>query len=208
VANEEMPMSSIINFAPPSPPPSPPSSPDLRRIRALSGGLEKLFSLLRMAALVLVGLEFVVPWAGWNEFIYVGPVRFFISDHPIAGATVFGAFPLGERVAYGLVCAGRTIPVLFVFDYLRQLFGLYRRGVMFSRMNTLLIKGVGLALVAEAAIPLVTHWVLMWLGLELHPNWRPPLSNLQPAILGAVVWVIALVMQAGHEIEQDREGFV
>jgi len=204
VSNEETPMSSIINFAPPS----PPVSPDLRRIRVLSGGLEKLFSLLRMAALVLVALEFVVPWAGWNEFIYVGPVRFFISDHPIVGATVFGAFPLDERVAYGLVCAGRTIPVLFVFDYLRQLFGFYSRGVVFSRINTNLIKGVGLALIAEAAMPLAAHLVLMWLGLELHPHWRPPLSNLQPAILGVVVWVIALVMQAGHEVEQDREGFI
>jgi hypothetical protein len=32
--------------------------------------------------------------------------------------------------------------------------------------------------------------------------------SLQELVLGAIVFLIALVMQAGHEIEQDRQGFV
>ena len=34
------------------------------------------------------------------------------------------------------------------------------------------------------------------------------MASLQELVLGAVVLVIALVMQAGREIEEDREGFV
>jgi hypothetical protein len=34
------------------------------------------------------------------------------------------------------------------------------------------------------------------------------MAAVQELVLGAVVFVIALVMQAAHEIEEDREGFV
>ena len=192
MTTEETSMSSVIDFAPPP----PPVSPNLRRIRLLSGGLEQLFRMAGLLTAVLVALEIMLPWTHWIRAFYVGPARFFLSDHPIIGTRSLIDLPFSERVAYGLVCAARTVPVLYVLDFLRRLFGLYGRGVVFGRMNTFLIKSIGVALVAEAAIPLITHWVLMWLGLELHPSWRPPLSNLQPLVLGVVVWVIALVMQA------------
>jgi hypothetical protein len=34
------------------------------------------------------------------------------------------------------------------------------------------------------------------------------MAAVQELVLGAVVFVIALVMQAGREIEEDREGFI
>ena len=44
-------------------------------------------------------------------------------------------------------------------------------------------------------------------GYEIDKAWAH-MTSVQEAVLGAVVFVIALVMQAGHEIEEDREGFV
>jgi hypothetical protein len=53
----------------------------------------------------------------------------------------------------------------------------------------------------------VCHLVLSATGYEIDKNWAHMVS-FDEAMLGAVVFVIAWVMQAGHEIEQDREGFV
>ena len=44
-------------------------------------------------------------------------------------------------------------------------------------------------------------------GYEIDKAWAH-MAAIQELVLGAVVFVIALVMQAGHEIEEDREGFV
>ena len=51
------------------------------------------------------------------------------------------------------------------------------------------------------------HLVLSATGYEIDGAWAH-MTSVQEAILGAVVFVIALVMQAGREIEEDREGFV
>jgi hypothetical protein len=56
-------------------------------------------------------------------------------------------------------------------------------------------------------LPFLVHLILSATGYEIDGLWAHMVS-LQELVLGSVVFVIALVMQAGHEIEQDREGFV
>jgi uncharacterized transporter YbjL len=98
-------------------------------------------------------------------------------------------------------------PKLLIFWSLRQLFALYGGGVVFARENALYIKGIGLFLVADAAAPLVVHLVLNALHLAIDQKWMH-LSSLQELVLGGVVYVIALVMEHGHAIEEEQEQFV
>ena len=90
---------------------------------------------------------------------------------------------------------------------LRTLFRLYGQGQVFTARNAALIKTMGAALIAHAAAPFACHLVLSATGYEIDKNWAHMVS-FDEALLRAVVFVIAWVMQAGHEIEQDREGFV
>ena len=66
---------------------------------------------------------------------------------------------------------------------------------------------MGFCLILDAAAPFLCHLVLSATGYEIDRMWAH-MAAAQELVLGAVVFVIAAVMQAGHEIEQDREGFV
>ena len=78
---------------------------------------------------------------------------------------------------------------------------------MFSARTAWLIKCMGVLLVIDAVSPFLCHLVLSATGYEIDKLWAH-MAAVQELVLGAVVFVIALVMQAGHEIEEDREGFV
>ena len=96
---------------------------------------------------------------------------------------------------------------MILFWSLRSLFRLYSQGKVFGLPNARLIQLMGVCLVADAAAPFLCHLVLSATGYEIDKMWAH-MASVQELILGAVVFVIALVMKAGHEIEEDREGFV
>ncbi|HEY4029886.1 MAG TPA: DUF2975 domain-containing protein [Caulobacteraceae bacterium] len=206
----------VIDFATEARQPDPP--PSLRRMRLVSGGLEILFLVLALGfgllALPLL-LDFVFPYAG--DAISLGPkgglVRLLVPwghphPHPLpTGYIPPEAMPVIQRLAQVPVGLLHAVPMVLLFWNLRRLFGLYARGVVFAPDNARCLKHVGAALIAIAVAPWLGHALLDSLHLAIDKSWMHA-SSLEELVLGAIVYVIAQVMQLGHEIEQDRSQFV
>ena len=94
-----------------------------------------------------------------------------------------------------------------LFFSLRRLFGLYAEGVVFAAENARCIRWVGIALIANAVAPGLGVLFLTSLNLVIDHQWLHA-SSVQELVLGAVVYVIAQVMQVGHEIEEERSQII
>jgi hypothetical protein len=199
-------MASVIDLAP-TPRASP--TPSYRKIRAASRGLEVMFTALLVffVALMLVSLWILLFYQG--NVVSIGPRGGMISfdGHPPPDFIPFREWRLDQKLAYVPVVIVRALPSLVLFWCLRALFRLYGQGQVFGRRNAALIKTMGVCLIADAIAPFACHVVLNATGYEIDKMWMHTRA-LQEVVLGAVVFVIAMVMQAGREIEEDREGFV
>lgn len=198
-------MASVIDLAPPRVGPTP----SYRKIRAASRGLEILFAALLVffVALMFVSLWILLFYQGTH--IAIGPRGGLISfDGQLPPDFMpFRDWRLDQKLAYVPVVVVRAVPSLVLFWCLRQLFRLYGQGVVFAHRNAALIKAMGVCLIADAIAPFACHVVLSATGYEIDKMWAHQRA-VQELVLGAVVFVIAMVMQAGREIEEDREGFV
>jgi len=199
-------MASVVDLAPP---PRVGPTPSYRKIRAASRGLEILFAALLVffIALMVVSLWILLFYQGTR--IAIGPRGGLISfDGRLPQDFIpFRNWRLDQKLAYVPVVIVRAIPSLVLFWCLRQLFRLYGQGVVFAARNAALIKAMGVCLIADAVAPFACHVVLSATGYEIDKMWAHQRA-VQELVLGAVVFVIAMVMQAGREIEEDREGFV
>jgi hypothetical protein len=154
-------------------------------------------------ALIVFSLWVIFFYQG--EMIAVGPRGGLLTTAPLPPDFVpFHTWRLDQRLAYVPVVVVRGLPSIGLFWALRELFRLYGKGQVFTARNAQLIQIMGVCLIADAAAPLL---VLSATGYEIDKMWAH-MAAVQQLVLGAVVFVIALVMQAGHEIEEDREGFV
>ncbi|THD73106.1 DUF2975 domain-containing protein [Phenylobacterium sp.] len=197
-------MASVVDIALPRPPPTP----SFRKIRAASRGFELLFAALFVGFIALAVFSLWVLWFYQGTLITVGPRGGLISTtSPPADFIPFRNWPVGEKIAYTPDVIFRAIPTILLCWCLRSLFRGYGRGEVFTARNAGLIKVIGVCLIAAAAAPFLCHLVLAATGYEIDKMWAHMVA-VQQLVLGAVVFVIALVMQAGHEIEQDREGFI
>jgi hypothetical protein len=197
-------MASVVEFAAPKPAPTP----SVRKVRAASRALEWLFTFVLVFCLAvgLLGLWILFFYQG--EHFAIGPRGGIFTTASLPPDFVpFHTWRLGQRLAYVPVVVVRTAPLIGLFWSLRQLFRLYGRGQVFTLRNAVLIKWMGVFLIAHAAAPFLCHLALSATGYEIDRMWAHMVS-LDEVLLGAVVFVIALVMQAGREIEEDREGFV
>jgi hypothetical protein len=197
-------MATVIDLAPPRPAPTP----SFRRLRTASRGLEWLFAGLLAAFVALTAVGFGVLFFYHGAMIAFGPKGGVIST----GATPAGYLALrdwrfDQRLAYAPVWIVRSAPTIGLFSCLRSLFRLYGDAEVFTERTARLIRWMGVWLVADAAAPFACHLVLSATGYEIDGAWAH-VASVQEAVLGAVVFVIALVMQAGREIEEDREGFI
>ena len=184
------------------------STPGYRRLRTASRGLEWLFAGLFVAFIVAAVLSLWILWGYQGTLVTVGPRGGLISTvPPPADFVPFRLWPLGEKLAYTPDILVRAAPTILLFWCLRSLFRGYGRGEVFTARNARLIQGMGVCLIADAALPLLCHVVLSATSYEIDKLWAH-MAAVQELVLGATVLVIALVMQAGHEIEEDREGFV
>ncbi len=189
-------------------PPRPVQSPSLSKIRRASRAIELLFAALFAAFIALAAFSLWVLWFYQGTLITVGPRGGLISTSaPPADFIPFRAWPLAEKLAYTPDVLFRAAPTILLFWCLRSLFRAYGQGQVFTPRNAGLIKVMGVCLVIDAAAPFLCHLILSATGFEIDRMWAH-MAAVQELVLGAVVFVIALVMQAGHEIEQDREGFV
>jgi hypothetical protein len=197
-------MASVVDISPQRAAPMP----SFRRLRAASRGCEVLFAALfaAFAALMLFSLWVLFFYQG--EMIAIGPRGGIITTGPLPPDFVpFHTWRFDQRLVYAIDVIVRAVPSLAIFWSLRSLFRLYGQGEVFGARNARLIQLMGVCLVADAALPFLCHLVLSATGYEIDKLWAH-MAAVQELVLGAVVFVIALVMRAGHEIEQDREGIV
>jgi hypothetical protein len=115
--------------------------------------------------------------------------------------------PLVQRLAHVPVGLLNAAPIVVLFWSLRRLFGLYAKGVVFAPQNARSLKHIGAALIVLAVAPWLGHTVLDSLHLAIDRAWMHA-SSLQELILGAIVYVIAQVMQLGRELEEEQRQFV
>jgi hypothetical protein len=197
-------MASIVDIAPPRPAPTP----SFRRLRAASRGLEWLFAGLLAVFVVLTAVGFGVLFFYHGTMIAFGPKGGVLSTGVTpAGYLALRDWRFDQRLAYAPVWIARSAPTIGLFSCLRALFRLYGDGEVFTERAARLIRWMGVWLVVDAVTPLACHLALSATGYEIDGAWAH-LAAVQELILGAVVFIIALVMQAGHEIEEDREGFI
>lgn len=113
------------------------------------------------------------------------------------------------RFRIGALFAGITqfVPATMVMLYLRGLFRLYARGIVFSEENALAFKRMGVWLILYAVTPFLSVEFLTLIDCVIDRNWYHA-SELYALGLGSILFVIAEVMQAGREIEQERDEFV
>ncbi|MGZ3272985.1 MAG: DUF2975 domain-containing protein [Caulobacteraceae bacterium] len=209
-----MSQSLVIDFAVETPQPAPP--PELRRIRLVSRALEWLFLVLSVGTgLIAAALitAFIIPYMG--DHFAMGPpgglVRWaphLAHEPPLPPHFVaVSDMPLVQRLAHVPVGLLHAAPMVLLFWSLRRLFGLYAKGVVFSRDNARTLKRVGAALIVIALAPWLGHTFLDSLHLAVDKAWMHG-SSIQELVLGAIVYVIAQVMQLGHELEEERSQFV
>ena len=193
-----------------------------RRIRRASRALSALFGvilLLDIALAVIAGAGFLVDIPGLH--VLIGPkgmlLTFMVAPPPghpplaslapPPGYLPAISLPLVQRLAH--LAMGLVVfpPGLMIFWNLRQLFRLYGQGVVFSQANARRIKAVGLWLAANAVAPLISVSVLSALHMVVDHNWFHP-DTIAQLVLGGVVYVIAQVMEVGHQIEEERGQYV
>ena len=180
------------------------------RIRARSRLFAALFtgllglSVLMLAAFVAAALFYrgAHVFADANE-LYIGDP----PAHPGPGFVSFADLAWRFRIGGVFALIVQFTPGIMVLANLRGLFRLYAQGTVFARENGTRIKHVGLWLVAYAVAPGLSVELLIQLDSAIDRVWFH-LVEVQALVLGGILLVIAQVMEAGREIELDRNGFV
>jgi hypothetical protein len=158
-------------------------------------------SLAFPAAIILIGL--------FAPHIYLAPENAYLvfgGDEPPAGAVPLSGEPWITRIAGVVDLAIATVPVALILWHLRALFGLYARGIVFARENAQHLQRIGLWLILYLPAKFVSNMIFQFAG-GADKNWFH-VAQVHALLLGAIVLVIALVMEVGREIEQERSEFV
>ena len=182
-----------------------------RRIQARSRAFTALFTGL-LWFVSAINLLFVV-----GALFYTGPNVFISAEgvNIVFGKLVptpDGAQALSElatrfRIGGAFALITQFGPAILVLANLRALFRLYAGGTVFARENAAAIKRIGLWLIAYAVAPFVSVQLLILLDCAVDRAWFH-MVEVQALVLGGILLVIAQVMEAGREIELDRNGFV
>ena len=98
-------------------------------------------------------------------------------------------------------------PAVMVMHHLRGLFRLYAQGIVFAEENARSFKRMGQWLIAYAITPFLSVNILILLNLAVDRAWFHN-AEIYALGLGVILFIIAEVMEAGREIEQERDEFV
>ena len=109
----------------------------------------------------------------------------------------------------GMLFAGITqfVPAVVVMYHLRGLFRLYAKGIVFAADNARAFKRMGQWLIVYAVTPFLSVEILTLLDLAIDRAWFHN-TEIYSLGLGTILFIIAEVMEAGREIEQERDEFV
>lgn len=173
----------------------------------------RVFAILFTAALALA-IAFTLLLCGTVLF-YDGPLLAFgpggVWIAPTSGEAAnllpLTAFTFTQRLVGAFALLLLSCPAIFIFFHLRALFQLYAKGVVFAQQNASHIKSIGTGLIAFSIAPFIANRMIRLAGVTLDPVWFH-IDEVQAMVLGALLFVIAGVMQLGCEIEEERNGFV
>jgi len=182
-----------------------------RRIQARSRILAALFTGLlwlvtAIAALFVLAALF---YTGHNVLVSAGGIDIILGGAPTVPANAVSLGQMATRLRLGGVFAlvVQFGPAILVLANLRGLFRLYAAGTVFARENAHYVKHMGLWLLAYAVAPFLSVQLLILIDCAVDRAWFH-VVEIQALVLGGILLVIAQVMEAGREIEQDRDGFV
>ena len=186
------------------------------RIQTLSRPLKVLISIaLGLAIVFLIGeVVFLLffdqlgsphAFLSFNEWginLSIGGTNL----HPLDPAVLaVASLTLGQRLTaagLGALCSGCAAVVL---THLRGLFALYSRGIVFSDKNVARMKMFGLWLVVTAIVTNISGRLFVWLmGAPVHGFANAAMT----VVYGAMIYVIAYVMELGREADLERKEFI
>lgn len=182
-----------------------------QRMRILSRGLVWVFNALLLFVMATVLVAFIVSLF-LPAYVEIGAnggelaLDKFSPSTLDPGMTWLAALPLSARIAGIADVVIMSLPLVFVVLNLRGLFRLYAAGVVFARANAQRLKRIGLWLVVYSFAKFAANMLFQAFG---GPDraWYTSLLFFS-LLLGAIVFVIAQVMEMGHEIERERSGFI
>jgi hypothetical protein len=180
-----------------------------RRIQARSRLFAMLFTgllwlLVTGTAALVLGALF---YSGSHVFIGADGVTITFGDGKPADMAPLASLAVRYRIGGAVALVAQMGPAILVLANLRGLFRLYASGTVFARENANHIKQIGLWLITYAVAPFLSVELLTLLDSVIDRAWFH-LVELQALVLGGILLVIAQVMEAGREIELDRNGFV
>lgn len=175
----------------------------IARISRVARVFHALWGILLVALPVLT----VAYWVSLNhvQWMFDPPPGLDAAHRPLPGSALWGGFaasllPLAV-VTYGLV-------------QLRRLFGLYRRGRIFTSDNVRCLKGFGVALILWPVVtPIYDALVSVALTFSNPPGQRLLAVGLQGtdvglALIGGVLVVMSWVMREGCRLADDQAQIV
>jgi hypothetical protein len=183
-----------------------------RRIRARSRLFALLFTFLLGAVTLLLAAAVAGVLLYTGDHVFAGPdgIDIILGSLPKTlppDVILLGTISARFRIGGVFALIAQMAPAIMVLANLRGLFRLYAVGTVFGRENATRIKHIGLWLIAYAATPFLSVELLTLVDCVIDRAWFH-LVEVQALVLGGILLVIAQVMEAGHEIEQDRDGFV
>jgi hypothetical protein len=199
-------VTNVVHMPQPTAPPEPPRRQAIRRRSAmLATLLSWTFALSIFATALLMGAALFYG----GRMLSFGPGGLWIGygPDPALGRVSLASFTSGQRVAGVLAIALLTAPVLTILHFARRLFQLYAEGVVFSPANARLIKSMATGLVAYAFAPFTANRIILLAGLTSDPVWLHA-DEVLALVFGALAYVVADIMEFGHEIECERDGFI
>lgn len=188
----------------------------LGRIRALSRPLSILITIALAIAVVVPAAQIVVilffpdhlgslrsdlSFEGWNVGLGLGPE----PHHPGDPRIALESLGLEQRCAVAALAALCTACSALALIQLRALFVLYASGVVFAPDNIRRLKLFGLWLVAAAIAGNVSGRVFMWVT---HATVLTTANAALTVVIGAMLYVIARVMELGREADLERKDFI
>jgi len=202
-------MGILLNFRPVADLQAPPRHQRLRRrsliLSAIFNGLF-WFVAASVAAMLLMDLFYhghnVAFGPEGGQISIPGPV-----DPLPPGYVWWSDVTLPYRLAGLFALITQYGPAVMVMYHLRGLFRLYAQGIVFAEENARAFKRMGQWLIAYAVTPFLSVQVLILIDLAIDRAWFHN-AELYALGLGCVLFVIAEVMEAGREIEQERDEFV
>lgn len=176
-----------------------------RRSRWLASLLSVVLALLAGgASLLAAGVLFYD-----GPLLSFGPGGLWIGGgaDAITRRVALSSFSASQRLAGALMVILLAASILFVVYNARALFRLYAAGIVFTPINARRIKRIGAGLMSTSISPFVANRVMLLAGVTNDAAWFH-VEDALALVFGLLVFVVANVMEFGHELEQERDGFI